>query len=83
MRSEQERQQREQHERAEAALRDRVAGDRVDAVREPGGERGPAEADDAARQPVRAERAERDREHDDERLREPDRAEQHRAESRR
>ena len=39
MRSEQERQQREQHQRAEPALRDRVAGDGVDPVREPGGER--------------------------------------------
>ena len=67
----------------EAALRDRVAGHRVDAVGEAGGERGPAQVDDAARQPVGAERAERDREHDGEGLREPDRTEEHGAHARR
>ena len=79
-RASEERQQREQHERAEPTLRDRVARHRVDAVREPGRERRTAEADEATGEPVRTERTERDREHDDERLREADGTEQHGAE---
>ena len=52
---------------------DRVAGDRVHAVRDAGGERGPAEADEPPGEPVRAEGAERHRRDDHERAREPDR----------
>ena len=80
---EQERQQREEHQRPESTLRDRVAGDRVDPVHEPGRERGPAEPDGEATEAVRTERAERQRDDDGQRLRESGGAEQHGARTRR
>ena len=78
---EHERQQHEQHERAEPTFRDRVPRRGVDAVGEAGRERGPAEADDAVPEPVRPERAQRDREHHHQRASERDRAEEHGAEA--
>ena len=78
---EQERQEREEHERAEATFRDRVARRGVDAVRETGRERRAPEADDAVPEPVRPERTQRDRQHHHQGAAERDRAEEHGAEA--
>ena len=86
---EEEREQREHHERAEAALRHGVARHRVHAVCEAGGERGPPEVHEPPRQAVGADRADRHRQHHHEGACQPDRTEQdgarpaHRREQRR
>ncbi len=72
--------EREQRERPEPAVRDRIAGHRIGAVGNRGDDRGGVARAHRAREPEGAPGAEAEEAHDDERARETHRAEEHRAE---